>query len=146
MFLFSRILIAARLLIDLDCPEDPAWYYLNTQSQWIKTQLRNSYLEIGQIFPEKKELKAVEMKSKSPDEGGTVDFASNDHIARKFVYTACHIVRERLSSSWKMAKKILEGKFKRVSTFNIRYIKFIDVIFRRNYSRVRLKTAVTRKH
>ncbi len=104
-------------MIDLDCPDDPAWLYLNIQSQWIKTQLRNGYLEMGQIFSDKSfssDAKVDDSKSRKTGEGGTLDFASDDHVAKKFVYTSCHVVRERIGSTWKMAKRILEGKFKRV--------------------------------
>ena len=104
-------------MLDLDSPEDPAWYFMDVQLKWIKNQLKSEVMANQQIFQDfapNIDIKSDDAKGKTVPADGTLDFASYDHNAKKFVYSVCHIVRHRLSSVWKMSRRILEGKFKKV--------------------------------
>jgi exocyst complex component 2 len=138
--------------LDLDCQEDPAWFYLQSQFSWICESLREEFANAEAIIVDKSfsktsfsddskrgsliegqenaedDAKDEKLEDIKMNEGTTVDFVGNDHATKKLVHSVGMIMRTRIPIFWKSAKSVLEGKFKRVWNFEI--VRF-DILFRK---------------
>ncbi|KAI8083026.1 exocyst complex component Sec5-domain-containing protein [Halteromyces radiatus] len=121
-------------LFELDTKEDPAWFYLDSQYQWIMglmketfatnvekvDKIKNSNVHIKESVTQrslslKHAISVIESKSLSLDTEGDLDLRTWKAIS-EIVNSLSSLLVRCLPDFWRLSKAFIEGKFKNKSS------------------------------